>query len=172
MDAGAYGATHGDRVLRFFVNINPERDRVWITKGTFPDLYRRFGKQAEIDASSPRSLSDHGIKMLYSKLLAAAANAGFRQGRLIDSSPYDRLMRRFHNYMKDTPEFQAVKEGHEEFHFPPFSAWMVFTDMVSHACIEGQFAFVDTFIVPLQNCHLPEFAPMNILKFPSGAKTT
>jgi hypothetical protein len=29
---------------------------------------------------------------------------------------------------------------------------MVLTDGVSHACIEGQHALVDTFIVPLRNC--------------------
>jgi hypothetical protein len=29
---------------------------------------------------------------------------------------------------------------------------MALTDGVSHACIEGQHALVDTFIVPLRNC--------------------
>ena len=33
IDAGAYGATHGDRILRFFVNVNASEDRVWATKG-------------------------------------------------------------------------------------------------------------------------------------------
>ena len=84
--------------------------------------------------------------------------------KVLDSSPYDRTMRRFHNYMKDTPSFQQQQDGHEEFRFPPFSALMVFTDMVSHACLSGQHAFVHTSIVPLENCHLPELAPINILR--------
>jgi len=84
----------------------------------------------------------------------------------MDSSPYDRAMRRFHNYMKDTPSFQSATEGHREFRFKPFTAWMVFTDMVSHACIEGQHALVDTFVVPLRSCRLPELAPINLLKGP------
>ena len=84
--------------------------------------------------------------------------------KVLDSSPYDRVMRRFHNYMKDTPDFQREQIGHEEFRFPPFSAWMVFTDMVSHACLSGQHAFVHTSIVPLESCHLPEMAPINILR--------
>ncbi|WP_419859231.1 Kdo hydroxylase family protein [Candidatus Palauibacter irciniicola] len=42
-DAGAYGATDGDRILRFFVNVNPEEDRVWCSKGTFPDVFFRYG---------------------------------------------------------------------------------------------------------------------------------
>src|SRR5882672_5609091 len=48
VDAGAYGATHGDRILRFFVNVNPVEDRVWITKGAFPDLFKRFGEKAGV----------------------------------------------------------------------------------------------------------------------------
>ena len=32
IDAGAYGATNGARILRFFVNIHPDRNRVWGTK--------------------------------------------------------------------------------------------------------------------------------------------
>ena len=73
-------------------------------------------------------------------------------------------MRRFHNYMKDTPEFQASEEGHQVFRFGPFTAWMVFTDMVSHASVSGQFALVDTFVVPLRNCRHPEMAPINIIR--------
>jgi hypothetical protein len=68
-------------------------------------------------------------------------------------------MRRFHNYMKDTPAFQSTSEGHQEFRFKPFQAWMVFTDRVSHACLSGQHAFADTFVIRLGSCRLPEMAP-------------
>ena len=43
-------------------------------------------------------------------------------------------------------------------------AWMVYTDMVSHACLSGQYCFVHTSLVRLENCHLPELAPINILR--------
>jgi hypothetical protein len=161
IDAGAYGATHGDRIVRFFVNVNPDEDRVWISKGAFPDLYKRYG--AEAGVHPPRSLEEgpmDQIRSALSKVLALVAP----QARLLDSSPYDRAMRRFHNFMKDTPSFQEAREGHQEFRFRPYSAWMVFTDMVSHACTEGQFALIDTFVVPLRNCRLQEMAPINILK--------
>ena len=46
VDAGAYGATNGDRILRFFVNVNPDRDRVWATKGSFQDMIERYGERA------------------------------------------------------------------------------------------------------------------------------
>jgi hypothetical protein len=41
---------------------------------------------------------------------------------------------------------------------------MVFTDAVSHASISGQHALVNTFIVRLESCRLPELAPINILR--------
>ena len=42
IDAGAYGATNGARILRFFVNIHPTRHRVWGTKGGFAALMSRY----------------------------------------------------------------------------------------------------------------------------------
>ncbi|MGA2366843.1 MAG: Kdo hydroxylase family protein, partial [Steroidobacteraceae bacterium] len=46
LDAGAYGATDGDRILRFFVNFNDQEDRVWATKGPVQDIVSRFGREA------------------------------------------------------------------------------------------------------------------------------
>src|SRR6266849_5293707 len=80
----------------------------------------------------------------------------------------ERAMRRFHNWMKDTPSFQRSEEGLREISFAPFQAWMVLTDGVSHACIRGQHALVDTFLVPLANCRVPAEAPYRIL---AGARS-
>ena len=165
VDAGAYGATNGDRILRFFVNVNPTEDRVWATKGSFPELFQRHGEQAQLVGASAgnnflkKGPVDHARTGLINTLAKVVPVL-----KVLDSSPYDRVMRKFHNYMKDTPAFQQETQGHEEFRFPPFSAWMVFTDMVSHACLSGQYAFVHTSIVPLGNCRLPDMAPMNILR--------
>ena len=151
VDAGAYGATHGDRILRFFVNLNPARDRVWVSRGSFEELWRAHGAEA--------GLREGALEPSILEKAWSAFVRGFPMGRVVDTSPYDRRMRRFHNWMKDTPSFQAG--ARETFSFPPFSAWMVLTDGVSHACIEGQHALVDTFIVPLRNCRLP--APFHLL---------
>lgn len=155
VDAGAYGATHGDRILRFFVNLNPSRPRVWISKGTFAELLEKHGAEANVGKGA---LEPALPEKLWSGFLRAAGRA-FPMARVIDSSPYDRRMRRFHNWMKDTPSFQAGES--QRFCFAPFSAWMVLTDGVSHACIEGQHALVDTFLVPLRNCKLQ--APYHLL---------
>ncbi len=165
VDAGAYGATHGDRVLRFFVNVNPSEDRVWVSKGAFPELYDRFGRAAGLRDGSPRNLREGPLDRLWTGSTRAISSL-FPTAKHLDSSPYDRAMRRFHNYMKDTPSFQSEPEGHREFRFKPMSAWTVFTDMVSHACIEGQHALVDTFVVRLGSCRLPELAPYHVLGRP------
>ena len=165
VDAGAYGATNGDRILRFFINVNPDEDRVWSTKGNFPELCQRYAKAADLGCvgSNAGNLSKGPLDHLRTGFINLLA-LGMPALKVLDSSPYDREMRKFHNFMKDTPAFQRDSEGHQEFRFPPFSAWMVFTDMVSHASLSGQFAFVHTSIVRLENCHLPELAPINILR--------
>jgi hypothetical protein len=165
VDAGAYGATHGDRILRFFINVNPVEDRVWATKGSFPELFAEHGERAELGYrnAGPGFLSRGPLDHLRSGFINLAAR-GVPVLKILDSSPYDRAMRKFHNYMKDTPAFQQQQQGHQEFRFPPFSAWMVYTDMVSHACLSGQHAFIHTSLVRLENCHLPEMAPINIMR--------
>ncbi|WP_420447745.1 Kdo hydroxylase family protein [Candidatus Palauibacter sp.] len=166
-DAGAYGATDGDRILRFFVNVNPEEDRVWCTKGTFPDVFARYGAEAGVAGGGP--LERGARDRLRGRLLKGIAKAGLGEAVLADSSPYDRRMRRFHNYMKDTPSFQERDETWREIRFPPFSAWMVLTDMVSHASVSGRHALVDTFILRLAACRRPELAPINILRGRAGS---
>ena len=165
VDAGAYGATNGDRILRFFINVNPAEDRVWATKGSFPDLFEEHGERARLGhrGAGPGYLSKGPLDHLRSGLIDLAAK-GVPVLKVLASSPYDRAMRKFHNYMKDSPAFQQQERGHQEFRFAPFSAWMVYTDMVSHACLSGQYCFVHTSLVRLENCHLPELAPINILR--------
>ena len=166
IDAGAYGATNGGRILRFFINVNPNEDRVWATKGTFPELYRRYGALAKIRPAhvTKSYLHKRPWDHLRTGLVKGLASAGLPMAKVLDSSPYDRVMRQFHNFMKDTPSFQEDSLGHEELRFPPYSAWMVLTDLVSHAVVSGQFCFVQTSIVQLNNCRMPELAPYNILR--------
>ena len=52
VDAGAYGATNGNRILRFFINVNPDEDRVWASKGSFPELYARHGEHAQLGCAN------------------------------------------------------------------------------------------------------------------------
>jgi 3-deoxy-D-manno-oct-2-ulosonic acid (Kdo) hydroxylase len=162
VDAGAYGATNGDRILRFFVNVSTNEDRVWATKGTFSQLHAKHADAAGI--AGPHNLDRGPLGNLRTKMLRGLVAAGVKEAMVADSSPYDRLMRRFHNYMKDTPAFQARDSDYHELRFAPGSAWMVFTDSASHASISGQHALVNTFIVRLAQCRVAPVAPLNILR--------
>ncbi|HUN73075.1 MAG TPA: Kdo hydroxylase family protein [Steroidobacteraceae bacterium] len=165
IDAGAYGATHGDRILRFFVNVNEGEDRVWASKGSISDLLERHGRDAglleptgHLKRRIEKGVGDHAFSALIGGLARVNPLA-----RVLDSSPYDRAMRRLHNYMKDSATFKADQRGYEEIRFPPNSAWVVFTDGVSHASIAGQFALVTTVIVRRQALRQPQFAPYSLL---------
>ena len=164
IDAGAYGATNGARILRFFVNVHETRERVWGTKGTFGDCMRSYDELwwAARDGRREISLQKSALDKLYSGMLRAVG-AAYPLARVIDSSPYDRAMRRIHNRMKESDSFRGNAQDYREIHFPPMSAWMVFTDGISHSVLTGQYAFVTTALVPLENCRIPELAPYHIL---------
>jgi hypothetical protein len=165
IDAGAYGATDGDRILRFFVNFSDSEDRVWATKGPIEQLVARFGREAGLVDAHGRlavRLTKSGPDRALSGVVGGLARLN-PLARVLDTSPYDRAMRRLHNYMKDDAAFRQDQRGYEEIRFPPYSAWMVFTDSVSHASVSGQFAFVTTIIVRRRNMKQPQFAPFNVL---------
>jgi hypothetical protein len=158
VDGGAYGATHGDRLLRFFVNLNPTADRVWASRGTLSSLLPRWAEPAGLRGFG--SLEPGAVGRAWSRSISTGARVWPRL-KMLDSSPYDRAMRRLHNFMKDSPDFQS--EAPETCSFKPFSAWIVLSDVVSHACLEGQHALVSTFVVPLANCARPELSPFHLL---------
>jgi hypothetical protein len=163
-DAFPTRPTNGDRILRFFNNINPSRTRNWITTETFDVLVdkMRAGKlNGESSVPLPSSMEMSAVKR-------ALAGVGF--GALAPSlkrSPYDEFMMSFHNYLKENSSFQQnCPKQHWE--FPPGSSWMVYTDMVSHAVLSGQFALEQTLIISRQVMVTPEKSPYGVLsKFAS-----
>lgn len=165
VDAGAYGATDGDRILRFFVNFNDREDRVWATKGPIEDMVSRYGRQSGLLDAQGR-LAVRLTKGTPDRILSAVVRGLSHVNplaRVLDTSPYDRAMRRLHNYMKDDEGFKQDPRGYQEVRFPPYSSWMVFADSVSHACVSGQFASITTFIVRREQMRHPECSPFNVL---------
>jgi len=164
VDAGAYGATNGDRILRFFVNVNPSADRVWGTKGSFRSLIRKYsalldaarGKRGYV--SLQKGLADNCFSALVNVLSKL-----YPLAKVIDSSPYDRAMRRIHNYMKESLEFREDLSEYREISFPPFSAWSVMTDGISHSVVSGRYALITTVIIPLENCRHHDYTPFHLL---------
>lgn len=65
--------------------------------------------------------------------------------------------------MKENQEFQQSCSK-AQLEFPPGSCWIVFTDMVSHAVLSGQFALEQTFLVPRGALLTPDEAPLYVLE--------
>lgn len=154
---------HGNRILRFFTNINPSESRYWITSNPFNELAERFGGK---DLPFPKGIGNS----LSAALLALIKKAGKAIGLPITlRSPYDIFMLNLHNFMKENSHFQ--KTCYKDYwEFPPNSCWMVYTDLVSHAATAGQYALEQTLIVPSAAMALPEKAPVNVLESLTGQK--
>jgi hypothetical protein len=149
--------TGGDRIFRAFTNINPSVARVWRTGETFEELAARFALSSGL---LERALNP-GIGR---RLSRAAASAGLP---VASRPPYDEFMHRFHNFLKESDDYQGTARS-EKLSFPPGSGWMVFTDMVSHSVLSGQYALEQTFLIARDSLAIPQKAPIAILERLSG----
>jgi hypothetical protein len=155
-DAFPTRPTRGARILRFFNNIHPTRTRDWIVGDAFPALARLY---APSQISLPRA---GNAATRTARSLASAAGLG-RAIPSLKRSPYDDFMMRFHNFLKENSSFQADCRK-EHLQFPPGSSWMVYTDMVPHAVLSGQYALEQTFLVEHEAMVSPEFSPLSVLQ--------
>jgi hypothetical protein len=158
-DAFPTRPTHGDRILRFFVNLHPEKPRVWVTTDSFPELAERYASQAGLARLARREHSPLG--RLPRKLGIARTRP----------APYDTIMHCFHNFLKENEEFQRNCPK-QQWAFPPQSSWLVLTDMVCHAVLSGQMALEQTFIVAWRSMLNPEWAPAAVLQRVTGLPVT
>jgi hypothetical protein len=159
-DAFPSRPTNGDRILRVFSNINPSAARRWVTTETFDVLVRRFAGSSALPLPAPKRLR---------RWIVRAARA--MSLPVVQRSPYDEFMLRFHNFLKANSEFQASCRK-QLWEFPPNSTWIVFTDLVPHAALSGCYALEHTYIVSRQSLVLPETAPVSILENLCGTGLT
>jgi hypothetical protein len=161
--------TYGDRILRAFTNVNPTQPRVWVTTETFEALARRFfGPQGARELVSRQANSTNSFRGLGRVLVRLGRALGLR---VADPSPYDDLMLAFHHFLKENSEFQETCPK-RRWEFPPGSTWIVFTDMVAHAVLAGQFALEQTYRVSRGSLALPHKAPVSILESSVGRALT
>ncbi|MGH9328318.1 MAG: Kdo hydroxylase family protein [Terriglobia bacterium] len=154
--------SNGHRILRVFTNLNPEHSRVWLTGEPFDALVRQYGEAA-------------GLGRLRAKARSPAHAAVRRVTRfarafgipLIDRPPYDEFMLGFHHYLKKNREYQE-RCPKSKWEFPPLSTWLVFTDMVPHAALSGQYALEQTFLIDRQALLRPQKAPYRVLEELAG----
>ncbi|MGD2169762.1 MAG: Kdo hydroxylase family protein [Chlamydiota bacterium] len=149
---------HGNRILRFFMNINPSEGRKWMTSLSFQELVEKYGGTENLPFPSP--INQKMPARLGKFFKKTAKNIGFPVSL---RSPYDQFMLNLHHFLKENEDFQS-KGPKDHWEFPPGSCWAVFTDSVTHAAMQGQYALEQTFILPRDGLISPEKAPISILE--------
>jgi hypothetical protein len=158
VDAFPTRPTRGDRILRFFTNVNPEEPRHWKTGSeVFPALAERYARDSGLLAKAIRGGAA-------ARARAFAAALGFP---VPAHSAYDRFMLLFHDWLKGNEEYQAGAAT-DEFRFPAGSSWMVYTDTVSHAVLSGRYALEQTFLIGRASLAVPASAPIAVLEKIAG----
>jgi hypothetical protein len=149
IDAFPSRPMRGRRILRFFANVAPISERRWHVGQPFEDFARAFVPRVKPHLP--------GKSWLYDRL-------GVTQGR---RSLYDELMLSLHDAAKLDERFQQ-DSPHQAITFPPGSCWLVFTDMVLHAALGGEFALEQTFHLGVAELAEPDRAPIRVLERLSG----
>jgi hypothetical protein len=152
VDAFPTRPTRGDMILRFFTNIHQTRPRVWMTSDPMGALAPRYAMNAGLPEAAK-----HPKGSFANRLLGAFGGVDSKR------SAYDRFMLGFHDYLKFNGEYQQNCAKYR-FEFPPDSTWLVFTDVVPHAVLSGQYALEQTVIVDRDSLAQRENAPIEILQ--------
>jgi hypothetical protein len=137
VDANSDQPAHGDSFLRVFVNVNPDESREWRTSSSLGALLDVWGDEVR-DPGEKRPPLAARLRQRYGSLFGLGLPA---------ESPYDRLMMRLHFFGKTDPYLQE-RAPKTPWVFAPGSAWVVFSDLVSHAVVGGRYAIDQTYLVP------------------------
>src|SRR5215467_670283 len=156
VDAFPTRPTRGARILRFFININPNAGRVWNIGESFHSFMPRLAKAQKINPPFRSSF--------VRRLIRTGATLGLP---VTDRSRYDEYMLYLHDWLKESNDFQQ-NWPKQQLVFPPGCAWMVYTDGVPHAVLSGQYALEQTFIIPAEVFVTPVVAPVRVLEAITG----
>lgn len=146
VDAFPSAPNQGKRILRVFSNINPYgEDRVWRLGEPFERVAKRF---------LPK------IKKPFLGSLGA-----LRLLRITKSyrTLYDHYMLHMHDQMKADENYQKTAEQCTV-RLHPGSSWIVQTDHVSHAAMEGRHLLEQTFYLPVKAMKDESQSPLRILE--------
>jgi hypothetical protein len=157
VDAFPTRPTNGRRILRCFVNINPTEPRIWVTSEPFARLLERYGREVGLPFRTGigfrRQLTDTVVRL-------------FNPNRR-PLSIYDAFMQRFHDFLKANDTFQEHCPK-RYWTFPPGSAWLAFTDTVSHAVLRGRGALEHSYFVAPEALLMPASSPLASLQRACG----
>lgn len=158
VDAFPSRPTGGGRILRAFTNINPTEARVWSVTEGFRDIAGRFAREAGLERIAESAASP--VRALTRPLASMARAVGVP---VVNRSPYDEFMLRFHHWLKENTDFQQNYER-TRIEFPPYTSWIVYTDAVPHAVLSGRFALEQTYIIRPSGLVTPQEAPVRVLE--------
>lgn len=149
VDAFPSRPLQGLRILRVFTNVNPQAPRVWRVGEMFEQVAAKFvpGIQRPLPGTS---------WLLYHLRIVKARR-----------TEYDYIMLGIHDRMKQDTVYQA-EVTQTQLAIPPGATWACFTDSVSHAAMSGQFAFEQTFYLPVSAMKHPERSPLRVLERLAG----
>jgi hypothetical protein len=156
-DAFPSRPTRGQRILRLYVNINPSDDRVWMTSDTFARVLEKYGQQVGL----PHAEANTWVRRLGHGLL------GIFQPTVLERTEYDEFMLRLHHFLKTNDEFQE-HAPRKLWYFKPGTAWLLFSDTISHAELRGQYALEHSFFVAPETLALPAESPPMLLERACG----
>lgn len=146
VDSFPSSPTQGSRILRVFTNVNPHgQSRNWRLGESFEDVARRYLPSL----SGPIWGSAHVLNLL-----------GITKRR---RTAYDHYMLQLHDRMKADVAYQT-QVAQRAYEFQAGSTWMVFSDLVSHAAMSGQFAFEQTYHLPVNSMMDSSRSPLRILE--------
>ncbi|MBV9576310.1 MAG: Kdo hydroxylase family protein [Gammaproteobacteria bacterium] len=146
VDAFPSTPNQGKRILRVFCNINPHgEDRIWRTGETFEQVAQTFLPRCKKPFSGISTL----LRLL--KITKSYRTA------------YDHYMLQIHDKMKADKDYQANAKQ-QQICFPPGSSWIVQTDHVSHAALQGQYVLEQTFYLPVKAMKDESKSPLRILE--------
>ncbi len=145
VDAFPSRPMQGLRILRVFTNVNPQMPRVWRVGEKFEQVAAKL--LPGIKPPRPGTAS-----LLYRLRIVKGRRTG-----------YDHYMLGIHDRMKADQSYQS-QVSQTQLAIPPGTTWACFTDSVSHAAMSGQFAFEQTFYLPVSAMKDPERSPLRVLE--------
>jgi len=145
VDAFPSRPMQGLRILRVFTNVNPQMPRIWRVGERFEQAAAKF--LPGIKPPLPGTAS-----LLYWLSIV--------KGRRTE---YDHFMLGIHDRMKADQGYQS-QVSQTQLAIPPGTTWGCYTDSVSHAAMSGQFAFEQTFYLPVSAMKNPERSPLRVLE--------
>lgn len=142
----------GERVLRFFTNVQKAPSR-WVVEETLPEIIQRLlGKKLSL----PRWKGGSWVRGV-----SGCVKRALRWKETYSS--YEAFMKKLYKVMRKDREFSG-KGAKKVLEFAPGSSWLMFTDQISNAAFSEGEAFEQSFVIPHYRLLFPESTPVCLLE--------